>query len=133
MYMLQRLVIDEIEIENMDGTISVFKDECWVRCCERNTKLETREWIEKNKEKYKDVTFRVIHPGGAVSNPMNIKLQGKTKKVNIKAIEAAKKDKYRIADDYEPIIVPKHPLGRMRLIARTMKENDELCSSKKQK
>lgn len=112
MYTLERQKVNKIDLDGV-----VFEDTFYVKVFEAENKQSIRRYI---KEKYNDKgVFRMIAPGGAVSNPLTIKLQeeGKRPKPS-KGIRLM----HRVCDDYDPIIIPNNPIGRMRLVARALRE-----------
>lgn len=115
MYTLEKQRTNVIELE--DGI--TFEDSFYVKVGQFESKQETRRYIKK---RYNDEgTFRMIAPGGAVSNPMSIKLQEEGHR-----LKPDKGDRlmHRVCDDYDPIIVPTNPIRRMQYIAKALREEE---------
>lgn len=113
MYTLEKQKVNRVDL----GNDEIFEDAFFVKVFEGQNKQEIRRFIKK---KYNDEgVFRMIAPGGAVSNPLTIKLQEEGKRHRPDRVDRLK---HRICDDYDPIVIPTTPLGRMRLIAKALRE-----------
>jgi hypothetical protein len=121
---LQVWQINIVELEGDpsrgEDPVVFFEDEYWKYIKTFKNKKEVREYIDR--KRLGERKLRMICPGGAVADPLKIKI---TKEGSNPKPVRTPTIKHRIAKDTEPIIMPKNPTGRMRFIKKAQETEGE--------